>query len=179
MQQENFSFVRDIEQNLEGYASTVLMLAYTAIILYTVVLRTFGFQIQQLYIQEVVIGSFIWLGWLSVSYVIRTDGHLRFTYFSKDYSARRKYIVYVVEWVCWLVFAGVIFWYSLDVLQTQMGSGGRITGTNVPSYLLYLAIPVGFGMILLRVLQQAVIVTRKFRAGERLQIQEDAGGEEI
>ncbi|WP_254838896.1 TRAP transporter small permease [Natronomonas marina] len=170
---------RDVERNLEGYVSTVLMLSYTAIILYTVVLRTLGIQIQQLYIQEVVIGGFIWLGWLSVSYVIRTDGHLRFTYFSKDYSARKTYVVYVVEWICWLVFAGIIFWFALDVLQTRIDSGGRITGTDVPSYLLYLSVPVGFGMILLRVLQQAVIVTNQFRRGKEIGIAENPEAQDV
>jgi TRAP-type C4-dicarboxylate transport system permease small subunit len=162
---------RDLERNLEGYLSTAIMGIYTVIILYTILARYLGGQFSAAWVQEVVIGGFIWLGWLSTAYVVRQDEHLRFSFFREDFSPRREYVLYWLEWIGWFIFAGVIFRFSLDTLQFRMSSGATITGTSVPKFLIFLAVPVGFGMILLRVAQQAVIITRKFRAGEELTIE--------
>lgn len=160
--------LRDVEQNLESYLTMVLILAYTTLIVYRILSRTVGVGRVGPWLQEVVIGLFIWAAWLSVASLVRQDAHIRFTTVIQRFPRWGVYLVYWVEWALWLALAGIIFRYSIPYIGLFVGTGSTITGTAVPLYYLHLAIPVGFGLILVRVFQQIVIVTRKYRAGEEL-----------
>ena len=161
-----------LEKNLEGYLSAVIMVIYTFVILLTIFSRYFTLGFAAAWVQEVVLGGFIWLAWLSVAYVMRHDDHLRFTLFRRNFSNRSQYGVYALEWIGWLIFAGVVFWFSLPILEQRIESGATITGTEFPKFLTYLAVPVGFGVILLRTIQQGVIVTRQYLAEGEIEMEE-------
>ncbi|WP_276258873.1 TRAP transporter small permease [Haloglomus litoreum] len=158
--------VRRALDNFEGYLAALLLFVYLFIILYDVGTRNFGRP--PVWGQEVVLGLFIWLAWLSTAYAVRTNSHLRFTLVFERLSQRGVYAVYVLEWVLWVAFAGVIFWYSLDITANVMETGTTVVGLPIPVWLFRASIPVGFGLILLRVAQRAVITTRAFRAGEEI-----------
>ena len=160
--------LREIEENLERYLATVVILVYTAIILNLIVGRIIYPDIYIPWQQEVIIGLFIWAAWLSVASVVRKDGHIRFTMFLDKFSARGVYVVYWIEWLLWLLLAGVVLWFAPEWIGRAVSSGADIIGTSVPKYVLYLSVPVGWGLVMFRVLQQIVIVTRKYRAGEEL-----------
>jgi TRAP-type C4-dicarboxylate transport system permease small subunit len=155
-----------ILDNFEGYLAALLLFVYLCIILYDVGSRNFGEP--PVWGQEVVIGLFIWLAWLSTAYAIRTNSHLRFTLLFERLSQRGVYAVYVVEWLLWVAFAGVIFWYSIDITANVIETGTTVVGLPVPVWLFRASIPVGFGLILLRVAQRVVITTRAYRAGEEI-----------
>jgi TRAP-type C4-dicarboxylate transport system permease small subunit len=155
-----------ILDNFEGYLAALLLFVYLCIILYDVGSRNFGEP--PVWGQEVVIGLFIWLAWLSTAYAIRTNSHLRFTLLFERLSQRGVYAVYVVEWLLWVAFAGVIFWYSIDITANVIETGTTVVGLPIPVWLFRASIPVGFGLILLRVAQRVVITTRAYRAGEEI-----------
>lgn len=157
---------RRILDNFEGYLAALLLFVYLFIILYDVGTRNFGRP--PVWGQEVVLGLFIWLAWLSTAYAVRTNSHLRFTLLFERLPQRGVYAVYVVEWLLWVAFAGVIFWYSIDITANVMETGTTVVGLPIPVWLFRASIPVGFGLILLRVAQRAVITTRAFRAGEEI-----------
>lgn len=160
--------VRDIEENFERYLATLVILVYTAIILNLIVGRILYPNIYIPWQQEVIIGLFIWAAWLSVASVVRKDGHIRFTMFIEKFSNRGVYVVYWIEWLLWFLLAGVILAFAPDWIGQFVDSGSDIIGTSVPKYALFLSVPVGWGLVVLRILQQMVIVTRKYRAGEEL-----------
>lgn len=160
--------LRKIERNFETYLAIVAIVVYTLIILNKIVSRTFYPWLVVTWQEEVTIGLFIWAAWLATASLVRKDGHIRFSLFVQEFSNRRVYAVYVIEWILWLLLAGVVVYFSIDWIQQYVESGSDIIGTAVPKYFLYLSVPVGYGLIVVRVLQQAVIVTRKYRAGEEL-----------
>lgn len=155
-----------VVDRFEGYASAVILFVYIFLIVYGVVTRQIGRA--PVWGQDVVIGLFIWLAWLSTAYAIRTNSHLRFTLLFKQLSPRGIYTVYVVEWLAWLAFAGVIFWYSIEPTRQVIETGTTVVGLPIPVWLFRLSIPVGFALILIRVGQQVVLKTRAYRAGEPL-----------
>lgn len=155
-----------VVDNFEGYLAALLLFVYLLIILYDVLSRNFGKP--PVWGQEVVLGLFIWLAWLSTAYAVRTNSHLRFTLLFERLPQRGVYAVYVVEWLLWLVFAGIIFWYSLDITANVMETATTVVGLPIPVWLFRASIPVGFGLILVRVAQRAFVTTRAFRAGEEI-----------
>lgn len=160
--------LRGIERNLESYLTMVLILVYTTFIVYRILSRTLGLGRVGPWLQEVVIGLFIWAAWLAVASLVRQDAHIRFTTVIERFPRWGVYLVYWIEWVLWIALAGIIFRYSIPYIGLFIGTGSTITGTSIPLYYLHLSIPVGFALILVRTFQQIVIVTRKYRAGEEL-----------
>jgi TRAP-type C4-dicarboxylate transport system permease small subunit len=158
--------IRRIVDNFEGYLAAVLLFVYLLIILYDVGSRNFGKP--PVWGQEVVLGMFIWLAWLSTAYAVRTNSHLRFTLLFERLPQRGMYAVYVVEWLLWVAFAGIIFWYSIELTANVMETGSTVVGLPIPVWLFRASIPVGFALILLRVAQRAVITTLAFRAGDEI-----------
>jgi TRAP-type C4-dicarboxylate transport system permease small subunit len=158
--------IKRVIDNFEGYLAALMLFVYLLIILYDVGSRNFGRP--PVWGQEVVIGLFIWLAWLSTAYAVRTNSHLRFTLLFERLPQRGVYAVYVVEWLLWVAFAGVIFWYSLEITGNVIETGTTVVGLPIPVWLFRASIPVGFGLILLRVAQRAIITTRAFRAGEEI-----------
>lgn len=158
--------LKDVLDNFEGYLSGALLLVYLFVILYDVGTRNLG--TPPVWGQQIVLGMFIWLAWLSTAYAVRTNSHLRFTLVFERLSQRGVYAVYVIEWVLWVAFAGIIFWYSLEITANVIETGTTVVGLPIPVWLFRISIPVGFGLILIRVAQRAVITTRAFRAGEEI-----------
>ena len=113
-----------VERNLELYIGGTLLVLYGLVIGFSVIQRTLTGE-QVLWAQESAIGMFVWVAWLSVAYVIRNEDHLRFTMVLSGLSNTGRYVVYWVEWLCWLAFAGVVFVYSLPVFGDFLSRGGR------------------------------------------------------
>jgi TRAP-type C4-dicarboxylate transport system permease small subunit len=159
--------LKHVIDRFEGYASGIILFVYVFIIVYGVITR----QVTSppVWGQDIVIGLFIWLSWLSTAYAVRTNSHLRFTLLFQRLSPKGIYAVYVVEWIMWFAFAGVILWYSLEPTSQVIETGTLVVGLPIPVWLFRLSIPVGFTLILMRVVQQAVIKTRAFRKGKPLQ----------
>ncbi|WP_193310513.1 TRAP transporter small permease [Halorubrum halophilum] len=154
-----------VERNLELFVGGTLLVVYGLVIGFSVIQRTLTGE-QALWAQESAIGMFIWVAWLSVAYVIRNEDHLRFTMILSKLPNTGRYVVYWVEWLCWLAFAGIVFVYSLPVLGDFRSRGGTITGTAVPDAITYLAVTVGVALVLFRVLEQMLWVTYAFRRGD-------------
>lgn len=154
-----------VERNLELFLGGTLLVTYGLVIGFSVIQRTLTGE-QALWAQESAIGMFVWVAWLSVAYVIRNEDHLRFTMVLDDLSNTGRYVVYCVEWLCWLAFAGIVFVYSLPVFGDFLSRGGTITGTPVPDAITYLAVTVGVALVLFRVAEQMLWVTYAFRRGD-------------
>lgn len=170
------TLISTLDEKFEMYLGIVLLLGYTAIILVDIFRRTF-LGTQSVWGLAIVQGMFVWVAWLSAAYAVRHNAHIRFTLLLQLASNRVTYAVYFIEWTLWLIVGGVIFRYSLNVLNDYQVSGAEVVGTPVPRYLLYLAVPVGFGLILIRVAQQMYLVTRQYRDNQDINIEPGFGGE--
>lgn len=156
-----------LERYFEGYIALVLLAIVTVLVFVDVLNRTLR-GTQFVWGLEVIEGLFIWITWLSAAFAVRHSSHLRFTLLRERWSARRNYVMYWVEWLLWFIVVGTIFRYSLPELERSAEAGRLVVGTSIPDTLFYLAVPVGTALILLRVLQEIVHVTRRYRGGESI-----------
>jgi TRAP-type C4-dicarboxylate transport system permease small subunit len=164
---EDDGTIANLERYFEGYIALVLLAVVTVLVFVDVVNRTLR-GTQFVWGLEVIEGLFIWITWLSAAFAMRHSSHLRFTLLREQWSARRNYVMYWVEWVLWFVVVGTIFWHSIPELERYVDAGRIVVGTNVPDALFYLAVPVGTATILVRVLQDILRVTRRYRGGDPL-----------
>ncbi|WP_339104907.1 TRAP transporter small permease [Haloterrigena salinisoli] len=155
-----------LEKYFEGMLALTLLMVVLAITITDIFGRTFfawtidwGFEVAQ--------GLFVWIAWLAASFGLRHQSYFRFTLFRSNLSGVGQYAMYVIEWLLWVLVVGAIFWHSLPELVQVFESGRMVVGTeNVMQAHFYLAVPVGTGLILLRVVQQAITTTIAYRNGD-------------
>lgn len=156
-----------VERYFEGYVALALLAVITGLILVDV-LNRIAFASQLVWGLEVIEGLFIWLVWLSAAFAVRHSSHLRFTLLRQRWSARRNYVMYCVEWVLWFIVIGTILRHSIPELGRYIDANRLVVGTSVPDAIFYLAVPVGMALLLARVGQEILRVTRAYRAGEEI-----------
>jgi C4-dicarboxylate transporter DctQ subunit len=118
--------------------------------------------------QEVILGLFAWSTWLGTAYVVKTHQHLRFTGVVTKLSNRGTYAVLWLEWLLWIAFSSVAVFYGIKVIRDYQSSGAVVTATNIPTAVMYASVPVGFTLIIIRVLEQMFVVSREFKNGHDL-----------
>ncbi|MCU4925068.1 TRAP transporter small permease subunit [Halobacteria archaeon AArc-dxtr1] len=158
--------IRDVFTYLEGIVAICILAVYTAIITIDIVQRelwggafTWSF--------EIVLGLFAWMTWLSAAFAVRHRSHLRFTLVRKAISNRANYAVYWLEYVLWIAIMGIVLRYSVPIFLDRWETGRLVVGTGVvPSALLYLSVPVGMALVMVRATEQIAQVTREYRRGE-------------
>jgi len=151
----------------EYYGAVFALLLYATILLINIFMRTFlGTQIS--WGQEVILGLFAWSTWLGTAYVVKTHQHLRFTGVVTKLSNRGTYAVLWLEWLLWIAFSSVAVFYGIKVIRDYQSSGAVVTATNIPTAVMYASVPVGFTLIIIRVLEQMFVVSREFKNGHDL-----------
>jgi TRAP-type C4-dicarboxylate transport system permease small subunit len=164
-------------RDFEGYVSLILMAVYTVVILRDVVTRTISGSTEP-WSLEISLGLFAWLAWLSCSFAVKHRSHFRFTLLRTEASRTVNYLMYWIEWVLWVVIMGLVLRHSIPVLRSHILSQRTVVGTDIPTALLYLSVPVGMSLIIFRVLQQMYVITGQFRRGEDIAVTSDIGVEE-
>lgn len=158
------------EAHGEAYIGLVMLAVYTTLILWNVGVRTLGqSSIMVPDLLSYVLGGFTWVAWLAAAYGIRQESHFRFLLLRDKLGSLGQLLLYALEWALWFLVVGLIFLKSFEILQLRM-STGAVTGgiVQIPVFLFYLAIPIGFGLMLLRVIQQLVGKIRLYRAGKSI-----------
>lgn len=159
--------VKKFFARFEYYGAVFTLLFYASILLVNIFMRTFlGTQIA--WGQEVILGLFTWSTWLGAAYVVKTHQHLRFTGVVTKLSNRGTYAVLWIEWLLWIAFSGVAVYYSVEVIRDYQSANAVLTATNIPAALMFASVPVGFSLIIIRVLEQIFVVSREFKNGEDL-----------
>lgn len=150
------TFLRWLDVNLEKW---ILILAYTtcAGIVFVEVVRRFFFSVQEPWSTTVPAYMFLWLTWLGCSYAVKVRAHLRFTEVRERFPVAVRYALMQLDYVLFIVFGVVVIYWSIDLLELQIMNESVVPGTdNLPSWWFYTATPVGWSLLLFRVLQCAV-----------------------
>lgn len=155
-----------IDENAE---SAVILVAYTTmagIIVYSVIERfVLGTQIP--WSTSVPIYLFLWVAWIGCSYNVRKRTHLVFN----DVRLRLPYAgQYVLMWfdaILWWTFAAIVLRYSWEQTMLARQNFAIVGGTDdIMQWWFYLAIPVAWTLLCVRVLQNLLDDRRRFRNRE-------------
>ena len=159
-----------LDRNLER---TVILVAYTACagIIATEVVRRFLFDQQVSWSTTIPAYMFVWLTWPGAAYGVKIRAHLAFSEFRAKLSRPIQYILLQIDYVLFLIFGCVAVYYSYELLLVQQNNFSTVPGTiTVPAWWFYLATPVGWTMLMSRVLQNAVQDLVAMRTGQPLNI---------
>jgi C4-dicarboxylate transporter, DctQ subunit len=158
------NLLRHVDRNGERY----LMLVFYCFIVFVIVVevvRRFVLDFSSLWGEEAARYAFIYLGWVGASYCVKQRAHIRFDVLLHLLPTRFHGYVYLFGEACTLVFAGFALYWSLETIGTQLQFGALAPALRVSQAWFSAAVPAGFAMMTVRILQSAWRDIRDIRAG--------------
>ncbi len=104
---------------------------------------------------------FIWISYLAIPYAIKHRANIRVDIIYDRLSPRLQDISWVIVNICFLALVAVVFSMGLNHLWLMKSYPQIAPGTGMSYFIPYLILPVGFGLMGLRLLQDLYLQAKK------------------
>ncbi|MCF7944149.1 MAG: TRAP transporter small permease [Spirochaetia bacterium] len=112
--------------------------------------------------EEVSRYMFIYLMYFGISYGVRKGRHIRILVFTNLFSLRVRKILMLISDILFLIFAVIIALQSTEVAQLIARLGQITASTEISMSVVYSAVPIGFTLVTIRLMQNLVYKIRNF-----------------
>lgn len=145
-------FLKLIEKNLERWA---LLVFYTMLVatMAIEVLRREVFSYSSIWGEEIVRYSFIYLAWIGAAAAVRERAHIRIDVLFHYVPDKVKALLYILGDLVMMVVAVFALYWSLEIVGVAWKYQSVSHGLRVPMVWFLMAVPVGFGLMMFRLLQ--------------------------
>lgn len=153
-----------IDANLERWALLVfyVMLVVTMAV---EVLRRELFSYSSIWGEEIVRYAFIYLAWIGAAAAVKERGHIRIDVILHYLGNRAKAAVYIFGDLVMAGVAVVALIYSFETVMVSAEFGSVSHGLRVSMVWFLAAVPIGFGLLLFRLVQSFLRDLRDLRDG--------------
>ena len=158
------SFLQAINRDGERY----LMLVFYCTIVFVIVSevgRRFVLAYSSLWGEEVARYAFVYLGWVGASFAVKQRAHIRFDVILHVLPKRLHGYVYIFGDVVTLVFACFAMYWSLHSIGTLLEFDAKSYALRISKVWFEAAVPLGFSMMMVRLIQSVVRDLRDLREG--------------
>lgn len=142
---------------LDRHAERVLILvAYSAMALIIVyaVFQRFVLGEQVPWSTSIPIYLFLWVTWIGCSYNVRKRTHLVFNDFRLRMSYGMQFAMMWFDAILWIVFGAIVLYFTIEQTLLVEQNFAIVQGTdNVMQWWFYLATPLAWTLLIVRVLQ--------------------------
>ena len=115
--------------------------------------------------EEVVRYAFIYLAWIGAAAAVKERGHIRIDVILHYVGPRAKALFYIFGDLVMFAVAIVAVVYSLETVHLAWKFGSVTDGLRVSRVWALMAVPVGFGLVILRLVQSFLRDVADLRAG--------------
>ncbi len=115
--------------------------------------------------QETAQYAFIYLGWIGAAYAVKERAHIRFDILLNKLPERLHGWIYLAGEIATIIFAIIALRYSMHTIGTLWQFGGATPVLRVSKIWAEAAVPIGFGLIIIRSLQAIARDVADMRAG--------------
>lgn len=145
-------YLKLIEANLERWA---LLVFYTMLVvtMSVEVVRREIFAYSSIWGEEVVRYAFIYLAWIGAAAAVRERAHIRIDVLFHYVPARVKSLLYIFGDLVMMVVAVFALYWSFEMVGVAWKFQSVSHGLRVPMVWFLAAVPVGFGIMMFRLLQ--------------------------
>lgn len=158
------STVVDLAQNAERYLMYVFYI-YLLFIVLAEVVRRFVLDFSSLWGAETARYSFIYLTYLGTSWAIYKRTHIRIDAIYDVVSDRIENYLYLLSDIVVFLFAVYVIRFSLPIIQTSIRFGSVTQALRVNRAFFQAAIPIGFALVVVRILQRTYHDIQDIRHG--------------
>lgn len=138
----------------------VVLYAYIGIVMFVEVISRYVFNRSSAWGEETAVYAFIWLTYLAATGPTRDRSQLNFDWIQSRLPAGLRTASLLLSDACFLLLAVVMVYSSVPGVEDGIRNGLRMKGVDLPMALASLAVPVGWSLIALRVVQRAVRLIR-------------------
>jgi TRAP-type transport system small permease protein len=149
---------RDWIDRTFSFASGMLMLAISAIVIYCVVMR-YWFNQPPIWSEDVPRLLFVWMTYLAAVVATRRDTNIKVTFIVDKLPRRLQLLIDIVMTAIVIAMMLVLAWYSWPVIELNLGGTMLSTGWNEAVF--YLPLP---GACVLMAMYQAKRLAKVVRA---------------
>ena len=163
MNQET-SFWRKLDDNAERW----LLLVFYALITSTIVVevvRRFVLPYSSIWGEEIARYAFIYLAWVGASAAVKDRAHIRIDVIIHMLSKRARAAVYLFGDVCMLAVAVLAVYTALESMEISYRFGSVTHGLRISLVWFLAAVPLGFTLMIYRLLQSMRRDILDLRAG--------------
>ena len=158
------NLIRKLDQNAERWALLVfyVMLVGTMAI---EVLRREIFAYSSIWGEEIVRYSFIYLAWVGAAAAVKERGHIRIDVMMHYLGPRAKAAMYIFGDLVMFTVALVALYWSFETVMVSAKFGSVSHGLRVSMVWFLMAVPAGFALMILRLIQSFLRDVRSLRDG--------------
>ncbi len=153
-----------LDRNLERWALLIfyMMLVITMAV---EVIRREVFAYSSVWGEEIVRYAFIYLAWIGAAAAVRERAHIRIDVIMHYVGPRTKAALYIFGDLVMAAVALIALYWSWETVLVSAKFGSVSAGLRVSMVWFLLAVPVGFGLMLLRLAQSFLRDLRALRDG--------------
>lgn len=153
-----------LDRNIERYLMLICYVFCCAVIIQDVA-RRFIINYSAAWSQETAQYAFIYLGWIGAAYAVKERAHIRFDILLNKLPDRLHGWIYLAGEIGTIIFAIIAFRYSMHTIGTLWQFGGATPVLRVSKIWAEAAVPLGFGLIIIRSVQAMLRDVADMRAG--------------
>ena len=120
---------------------------------------------------EIAMGAFVWLSWFAMAAGVKQGTHLNFTTFRERMPGPVRKAMEVFDCLLWFVVGAVVMYASWEVVVLNERFNQQIFGTDIPLAAISIAVPLGWGFTMVRVVQQLIRVLQG-KTGPTISVEE-------
>lgn len=158
-------FLSSLNKNAERWA---LLFFYVLLVatMFIEVLRREVFSYSSIWGEEIVRYSFIYLAWIGAASAVRERAHIRIDVLMHYLSARAKALLYIFGDLVMFGVALIALYWSFETVMVSWEFGSVSHGLRVSMVWFLSAVPIGFSIMVWRLLQSLHRDIHSLRTGE-------------
>ncbi len=146
------NWLKKLDEQIEPYLASIFLIIFSLLTFVQVVMR-YVLQNPLTWTEELCRFAFIWFVYMSASYAVKYQRHVKFSFFVDLLPKRLKWLFKLLALLLWLGFLLFLDFYSFKVVGHLFTSMQTSPALQLPMYVIYLAVPIGSIMMTIRVLQ--------------------------
>ena len=153
-----------LDKNAERWA---LLVFYVMLVgtMFIEVVRREVFSYSSIWGEEIVRYSFIYLAWIGAAAAVKERGHIRIDVILQYVGQRLKTLLYILGDVVMFGVALIAFYWSLETVLISARFGSVTHGLRISQVWFLAAVPIGFALVMLRLIQSFLRDISDLRSG--------------
>ncbi|HKK99737.1 MAG: TRAP transporter small permease [Desulfotignum sp.] len=146
------SILSNLNQNGERYL-TLPLYTLVVIAIFMEVFRRFFLSYSSIWSEEIARYAFIYITWIGAAAAIRERAHIRIDVFLPLLPDKGKAVVFIFGDIITLILSCIALYWSIEPVLTSIHFGSVTHGLRISQAWFLMAVPLGFSMIILRLIQ--------------------------
>lgn len=158
----------DLLKRIDRDAERWLLLTFYVMLVITMaieVIRRELFAYSSIWGEEVVRYSFIYLAWIGAAAAVKERAHIRIDVVMHYLGPRPKALLYIFGDLVMFLVALVALYWSLETVHVSAKFGSVTDGLRISKVWFLMAVPVGFALITVRLIQSFIRDFKTLRDG--------------